>query len=117
MTGLSQSVGDVGLIVPPAIDQDEPSRPGLPGQARSSGGGSSPNFVKVSASASSLGGEQDVLAGQGKASPAEHLALDHLKSYVESAGVMMFPRCDHGLGRWIERHGGAEGEVAGARPA
>ena len=23
----------------------------------------------------------------------------------------MFPRCSHGLGRWVERHGGAEGEV------
>ncbi len=29
----------------------------------------------------------------------------------------MSPRCGHGLGRWLERHGGAEGEVAGAGPA
>jgi hypothetical protein len=27
--------------------------------------------------------------------------------------VIMFPRCNHGLGRRLERHGGAEGEVAG----
>src|SRR5580698_7911855 len=32
-------------------------------------------------------------------------------------GVIMVPRCNHGLGRWLERHGGAEGEVAGLRPA
>src|SRR3984957_18254630 len=63
------------------------------------------------------GGEQDALAEQGQAGAAEHLALDHLKSYVESAGVMMFPRCNHGLGRRLERHGDAEGEVAGVRPA
>ena len=39
---------------------------------------------------------------------AEHLAFEHLKSYVESAGVIMVPRCNHGLGRWLERHDGAE---------
>jgi hypothetical protein len=34
----SRLVADVGLIIPPAIDQGEPSRPGLAGLARSSGG-------------------------------------------------------------------------------
>jgi hypothetical protein len=43
---------------------------------------------------------------------AVHLAFDHLKSYVESAGVIMLPGCNRGLGRWLERHGAAEGEVA-----
>jgi hypothetical protein len=32
-------------------------------------------------------------------------------------GVIMSPRCNHGLGRWLERHDGADGEVAGAGPA
>src|ERR1700722_18165155 len=61
--------------------------------------------------------QEDALAEQFEAGAAVGLALEHLKSYVESAGVMMFPRCNHGLGRRLERHGGAEGEVAGVRPA
>src|SRR3954451_10908144 len=61
--------------------------------------------------------QQDSLPQQGEASAAEHLTLEHLKSYVESAGVIMSPLCNHGLGRWLERHDAADGEVAGARPA
>ena len=43
-------------------------------------------------------GEQDALAEQVGSGAAVHLSLEHLKSYVESAEVMMFPRCSHGLG-------------------
>lgn len=42
-----------------------------------------------------------------EAGAPEHLPFQHFKSYVESAAVMMFPRCNHGLGRRLERHGGA----------
>jgi hypothetical protein len=62
-------------------------------------------------------GQEDAFSEQVEAGAAEHLSFEHLKSYVESAGVIMVPRCNHGLGRWLERHGGAEGEVAGLRPA
>jgi hypothetical protein len=61
--------------------------------------------------------QDQALAEEAEAGAAVHLPFDRFKSYVESAGVMMFPRCNHGLGRWLERHGGAEGEVAGVRPA
>ena len=40
-----------------------------------------------------------------------------LKVTWNHAGVIMFPGCNHGLGRWCGGHGGAEGEVAGAGPA
>ncbi|MFJ3644208.1 ISL3 family transposase [Streptomyces sp. NPDC090108] len=41
----------------------------------------------------------------------------NLKVTWNLSGVIMSPRCNHGLGRWLERHDGADGEVAGAGPA
>jgi hypothetical protein len=35
-------------------------------------------------------GEKGAAAEQVRAGASEHLAFEHLKSYVESAGVMMF---------------------------
>ncbi len=40
-----------------------------------------------------------------------------LKVTWNLTGVIIYPRYNHGLGRWLERHDGADGEVAGARPA
>jgi hypothetical protein len=50
---------------------------------------------------------------------SEHLAFDNLKSYVESGrgGDHVSSVLTTELGRWLERHGGAGGEVAGAGPA
>lgn len=39
--------------------------------------------------------------------------LSILKVTWNLSGVIMSPRCNHGLGRWLERHNGADGEVAG----
>jgi hypothetical protein len=60
--------------------------------------GSDPHFVIVTVPWWS-GGEEYSVAEQVESGVAVHLPFEDLKSYVESAGVMMFPRCNHGLGR------------------
>src|SRR5438045_712566 len=84
---------------PPRMPTRVPPRCDTTGRAGYDGSiwdlGSGPNFVKVLA-ALVTGGEQDALAEQGQAGPAEHLALDHLDVYVESelsSGVAIWGCC------------------------